>query len=101
MGIASSTIAFIPIFLFLSKKLGYDRVFGVSLLMIPLFLGWTSGVTNPFTVQIAQIIAELHIGSGIGLRFLLYFALATTGFYFLMRYGESVKKNPFLKSYEG
>lgn len=96
MGIASSTIAFIPIFLFLSKKLGYDRVFGVSLLMIPLFLGWTSGVTNPFTVQIAQIIAELPIGSGIGLRFLLYIVLAATGFYFLMRYGKSVKKNPSL-----
>lgn len=96
MGIASSTIAFIPIFLFLSKKLGYDRVFGVALLMIPLFLGWASGVTNPFTVQIAQIIAELPIGSGIGLRFLLYFFLATTGFYFLVRYGDSVKKNPSL-----
>lgn len=97
MGIATSTIAFIPVFLFLSKKLGYDRVFGVALLMIPLFLGWTSGVTNPFTVQIAQIIAELPIGSGIGLRLLLYFALATIGFYFLTRYGESVKKNPSLR----
>jgi len=97
MGIATSTIAFIPIFLFLAKKLGYDRVFGVALLMIPIFLGWTSGVTNPFTVQIAQIIAELPIGSGIGLRLLLYVVLASIGFYFLMRYGKRVKKNPSLK----
>jgi uncharacterized ion transporter superfamily protein YfcC len=97
MGIATSTIAFIPVFLFLSKKLGYDRLFGVAMLIIPMSLGWTSGVTNPFTVQIAQIIAELPIGSGIGLRFLLYIVLAITGFYFLMRYGESIKKNPSLK----
>lgn len=97
MGIASSTIAFIPIFLFLAKKLGYDRVFGAALLLIPLFLGWTSGVTNPFTVQIAQIIAELPIGSGIGLRLILYVFLSSIGFYFLMRYGERVKKNPSLK----
>ncbi len=94
MGIASSTIAFIPVFLFLSKKLGYDRVFGAALLIIPMSLGWTSGVTNPFTVQIAQIIAELPIGSGIGLRLILFIVLAVTGFYFLIRYGEKVKKTP-------
>lgn len=97
MGIAPSTIAFIPIFLFLSKKLGYDRIFGAALLLIPLFLGWASGVTNPFTVQIAQIIAELPIGSGIGLRLILYVVLATIGFYYLLRYGERIKKNPDLR----
>lgn len=96
MGILEPSIAFIPIFLFLSKKLGYDRVFGIALLMVPLFLGWASGVTNPFTVQIAQIIAELPIGSGIGLRFVLYLVLAMSGFYFLMRYGDKVKNTPSL-----
>lgn len=96
MGIAASTIAFVPIFLLLSKKLGYDRLFGVALLLIPLFLGWTSGVTNPFTVQIAQIIAELPIGSGIGLRLVLYIVLAILGYIFLMRYGARVKGNKAL-----
>ncbi len=94
MGIGSETIALIPVFLFLSKRLGYDRLFGMGLLNIPILLGWTSGVTNPFTVQIAQIIAELPIGSGMGLRLLLFAVLAATGFYFLMRYGDKVKKNP-------
>jgi uncharacterized ion transporter superfamily protein YfcC len=51
-------------------------------------------VTNPFTVQIAQVIAELPIGSGIDLRFVLYMVYAAIGFYFLMRYGDRVKKNP-------
>lgn len=94
MGIATSTIAFIPVFMFISKKLGYDRMFGISLLLIPVFMGWTSGVTNPFTVQIAQIIAELPIGSGIGLRLILYVALAIAGFYILMRYANKVKNDP-------
>lgn len=96
MGIGSETIALIPVFLFLSKQLGYDRLFGLGLLNIPILLGWTSGVTNPFTVQIAQIIAELPIGSGMGLRLLLFAVLAASGFYFLMRYGDRVKKNPSL-----
>lgn len=94
MGIGTETIALIPVFLFLSKSLGYDRIFGFGLLGIPVYLGWSTGVTNPFTVQIAQIIAELPIGSGIGFRLILYVFYAVIGFYFLIRYGDSVKKNP-------
>lgn len=94
MGIGPELIALIPVFLLLSKHMGYDRMFGLALLTLPVWLGWSTGVTNPFTVQIAQIIAELPIGSGIGLRLLLYVAYAILGFYFIMRYGEKVKKNP-------
>ena len=96
MGIASETIALIPVFLFLSKSLGYDRIFGVGLLCVPLYLGWSTAVTNPFTVQIAQVIAELPIGSGILFRLLLYVIYAAIGFFFIMRYGDRVKKNPSL-----
>ncbi len=94
MGIGSETIALIPVFLFLSKQLEYDRIFGLALLGIPVYLGWSTGVTNPFTVQIAQIIAELPIGSGIGFRLILYIVYAAVGFYFLMAYGNRIKKNP-------
>jgi uncharacterized ion transporter superfamily protein YfcC len=69
-------------------------MFGLALLSVPVYLGWSSGVSNPFTVQIAQIIAELPIGSGIGFRFILYAVYAALGFVFLMRYGDRVKKNP-------
>lgn len=96
MGIASETIALIPVFLFLSKSLGYDRIFGVGLLCVPLYLGWSTAVTNPFTVQIAQVIAELPIGSGIVFRLFLYVVYAIIGFFFIIRYGEKVKKNPSL-----
>lgn len=94
MGIGPETIALIPVFFLLSKQMGYDRLFGFGLLSIPVYLGWSSGVTNPFTVQIAQIIAELPIGSGIGFRMILYVVYAAIGFYFLIRYGERVKKQP-------
>jgi uncharacterized ion transporter superfamily protein YfcC len=94
MGIGPETIALIPVFFFLSKSLGYDRLFGMGLLIIPISLGWSTGVTNPFTVQIAQVIAELPIGSGIEMRLLMYLVYATLGFFFLIQYGKRVKKNP-------
>ncbi len=93
MGIGPETIALIPVFLLLSKHMGYDRMFGLALLTLPVWLGWSTGVTNPFTVQIAQIIAELPIGSGIGLRLVLYVVYALLGFYFIMRYGDRVKRD--------
>jgi uncharacterized ion transporter superfamily protein YfcC len=94
MGIGTETIPLVPVFLYLSKHLGYDRIFGFAMLAVPVFVGWSTGVTNPFTVQIAQIIAELPIGSGIGLRFVLYAVCAAVSFYFLMLYGNKVKKSP-------
>ena len=94
MGIGPEMIALIPVFLLLSKHMGYDRMFGLALLTLPVWLGWSTGVTNPFTVQIAQIIAELPIGSGIGLRLVLYVTYAILGFYFIMRYGDKVRKDP-------
>lgn len=96
MGIGSETIALIPVFLFLSKRLGYDRLFGFALLSIPVYLGWSTGVTNPFTVQIAQTIAELPIGSGIGFRLVLYVVYAALGFYFITRYAKKINAKPSL-----
>lgn len=93
MGIHIETIPLIPIFLLLAKQTGYDRLFGISLILFPVFIGWTTAVTNPYTVQIAQKIAELPMGSGIGLRIGLYFVCAIVGFAYLMRYGNRVKNN--------
>ena len=48
MGIASETIALVPVFLFLSKRLGYDRLFGFALLSVPVYLGWSSWSNKSF-----------------------------------------------------
>ena len=68
LGVGSELIPLIPIFLLLAKELGYDRMFGFSLVVVPIFIGWTTAITNPFNVTIAQQIAELPLGSGMGLE---------------------------------
>jgi len=78
------------------KRLGYDRLFGFALISVPVWLGWSCGVTNPFTVQITQTIAELPVGSGIGFRFILYIVYAALGFYYIMHYGNQIKAKPAL-----
>ena len=93
MGIQVEMIPLIPIILLLAKKTGYDRMFGFGLVAVPIFIGWTCAITNPYTVNVAQKIAELPIGSGMGLRVVLFIFCLFVGFSFLMRYGNKVKKD--------
>jgi uncharacterized ion transporter superfamily protein YfcC len=93
LGVATELIPLIPIFLLLTKELGYDRMFGFALITLPIFIGWSTAITNPFNVTIAQQIAELPLGSGMGLRVTLFIIFLVIGFSYLMRYGRRVKQN--------
>lgn len=93
LGMGGIFIPLVPILLILSKEMGYDRIFGVAILLIPQGIGWSTAITNPFTVQIAQQIAELPMGSGILLRIIMFLICFTIGFVFLMNYGKKVKNN--------
>ncbi len=76
LGMGAEFIPLIPILLMLSKEMGYDRMYGVAILLIPEGIGWSTAITNPFTVQIAQQIAEVPIGSGIILRIVFFIVAA-------------------------
>ena len=91
LGSGTEFMPLIPLFLLISKQSGYDRIFGLALLAVPFSLGWTIALTNPFNVQIAQSVAEVPIGSGMGLRLILLLVIGGTGFLFMMRYGRRVK----------
>jgi uncharacterized ion transporter superfamily protein YfcC len=94
LGSGSEFMPLIPLFLIIAKEYGYDRIFGLALLMLPFALGWTVALTNPFTVQIAQTVAEVPIGSGFGLRLILLVAIGGFGFLYLMSYGKRVQLDP-------
>jgi uncharacterized ion transporter superfamily protein YfcC len=81
----------VPIIILLARQKGYDYMFGFGLVSIPMFVGWSTATTNPYNVQIAQQIAELPIGSGMLLRFVVFCIGILIGFWYLMRYGNKVR----------
>lgn len=101
LGMGTEFMPLIPLFMIISKKNGYDRIFGLAMFALPFSLGWTVALTNPFTVQIAQKIAEVPIGSGMGLRLILFVIILGVGFIYLLRYGKRVKTNPALGAMAG
>lgn len=91
MGIYIELLPLIPILILLAEQNGYNRMFGFALGIVPVYVGWSTATTNPFTVQIAQQIAELPIGSGMGLRFMIFLLCILIGFSYIMRYGSKIK----------
>ena len=45
-------------------------------------------------MQIAQSVAELPLGSGIGLRIITFVIFSVVGLLFLLYYGKKIKNNP-------
>jgi len=94
LGMGEEFIPLIPLFLIVSKKLGYDRVFGLGIVWLAAEAGFAAATTNPFTVNIAQGIAEIPLNSGIGFRAIFFVAALLITVIFLLRYGKTIKKDP-------
>jgi len=95
-GMAEETIAFVPIMITLAMSLGYDSITGVAMVMCGAAAGFTTALTNPFTVGVAQAISELPMFSGIEFRAVMYVCMVTLTTAYVMRYARKVKKNPQL-----
>ncbi len=94
LGMGEEFIPLVPVFLFVAKEMGYDRIYGLALVVLAADIGFAAATTNPFTVQIAQGIAEVPLGSGIGFRIIFFiFAMAVTLVH-VLRYGAKIKKDP-------
>ena len=98
LGMAEEFIPLIPVFLYVSHKLGYDKIYGVALVFVSAEIGFASATTNPFNVQIAQGIAEVPLGSGIGFRLIFYAVILTATIIYMLRYAKRLKKD-FSNSY--
>ncbi len=93
-GMSEETIAFIIILVPLSISMGYDSITGVALVFVAAGLGFAGAILNPFTIGIAQGIAELPLFSGIEYRLFCWVVLNFVGIFYILRWARKVKKNP-------
>ena len=96
IGMGEESLIYIPIVVPFALAMGYDVLTGVAIVMLGMCAGFTTAIINPFTIGIAQDIAELPMFSGIGLRIALYVILYIAVVAFFYRHGEKVRKNPSL-----
>lgn len=94
VGMSEETIVFIALAVSLARAMGYDALVGVAMISLGAGLGFTAGVMNPFSVGVAQSIAQLPTFSGIGLRVVLFIAVWAATAIYVMRYARMVKQDP-------
>jgi uncharacterized ion transporter superfamily protein YfcC len=87
-------IPLVPIFLIVAKEIGCDRIFGVALVYVAGAVGFAAATTNPFTVNIAQGIAEVPLNSAIGFRLVFLVCCLTVTIIYVLRYGEKIRRDP-------
>lgn len=95
-GMAEETLPFIPIMVTLAIALGFDSLTGIGMVLAGAGAGFAGAFMNPFTVGVAQGIAELPLFSGMGFRMVAYACMVTLVTLFLYRYAGKVKQNPEL-----
>ena len=84
----------IPIFIAVAIALGYDAIVGVCMCYGGVSVGFAAATTNPFTIGIAQSIAELKLFSGLGYRVIIFITFVLVWTLIVLWYANRVKKDP-------
>ncbi|MBO4872003.1 MAG: YfcC family protein [Lachnospiraceae bacterium] len=79
VGSFEEVVPLVPIVVSLSVGLGWDAVTGMGMSLLAVGCGFAAGVANPFTIGVAQTLADLPMFSGIWLRLLSFVCI-----YFLL-----------------
>lgn len=98
IGFDSECVIFVPICIALARRMGYDSITGVAMVVCGAFVGSSVGTFNPYATAVAQGIAGLPIFSGAWYRIIMHVIILIAVALYTIHYAEKVKKNP-AKSY--
>ncbi|MDF2655996.1 MAG: C4-dicarboxylate anaerobic carrier-like protein [Bacillota bacterium] len=93
-GMAEECLPFIPALVILCISLGYDSLTGAAIALAATCAGFTGAFLNPFTVGVAQGIAELPLMSGLWYRVIVFAFMVTITITYIIVYCYRIKKNP-------
>ena len=91
-GMGEEAIAFCIVLLPIMQQLGYDAKVTVLTTYVATQIGFATSWMNPFSIAIAQSIAEIPVFSGAGFRMLAWTCFTLVGLVFTMRYAKRIKK---------
>jgi uncharacterized ion transporter superfamily protein YfcC len=96
IGTAEETIPFVLLFVPLALAMGYDSITAVGMVFVAALSGFAAAFVNPFTLGIAQGIAELPPTSGMGYRLVVWVIVTGVAIAYVMRHALRVRRDPSL-----
>jgi uncharacterized ion transporter superfamily protein YfcC len=97
-GMSEETIPFVGIVVPLVVSMGYDAFMGMLVVYVASNVGFSSAFLNPFTVGIAQGMADLPLFSGMGYRLFCWAFLTLLMVVFVWFYARRTKKDIVISS---
>lgn len=96
IGTPELSLIYIPIVLSLCYAIKWDSMSAVAITLVGVTAGFATALISPFSVGIAQQLAEIRVGSGIGFRVLVFAAILMSGILYTFRYVKKISNNPSL-----
>lgn len=93
LGMAEEYLPFISVLIVLCLGMKMDALSAVGIMVVGYGVGYGVAAINPFTVMIAQDIAEISPTSGIGYRILLFIPFFLLGWHHVQKYAMGVRRD--------
>ena len=93
-GMFEELVTLLPLVVVLALSLGFDSLTGLGMCMMAACFGFSSAITNPFSVGLASNIMGVSIGSGVLMRLILFVVVYAMVCGFLLLHNRVIAKNP-------
>ena len=94
LGVYEAMVPLIVLIVPLAHRLGWDSLTGLGMSLLPLAFGFSAAITNPFTIGVAQRIAELPLFSGAWLRIIFFLLVYAGVLTFVTLHARKVERTP-------
>lgn len=94
IGSFEEVIPMAPLAISLSLAMGWDVLLGLGMSVLAVGFGFATGVLNPFTVGVAQSLADLPMFSGVWMRLLSFVVVYALLMLFLSAHANRLEKAP-------
>jgi len=94
IGVSEEALPFVPLFVGISIAMGYDAIVGCAIVSLACAIGYAGAAMNPFTVGIAQGIAQLPPLSGAWYRIICHAVMLVVACVYTIRYALKIQAVP-------
>lgn len=95
LGFSSEYIALIPLVLSIAQRLRLPNLFAPAIIALADFIGYTTSVTNPILLGVAQPIVGVPLFSGVMPRLAIFLILLTLGVGYVLLYLRRLPKTDY------
>lgn len=94
LGLFEEMLTLLPVMVILSLSLGYDSFTGFLISIVACGFGFSSAITNPFTVLFASQIIGVNPMTNVWYRIIIFFVMYGLIELSLLLYTKKIEKNP-------